>query len=164
MDEQGATEVSMDKEIIHGWVSLGPDAEVFLEHGVPTRIWVGGMPEPALLLDEIRELTGLKVILGPWEAGEGSGELEAPLRVSSEYIGRLLEVLARASAETFYDRYHKPIDPEDTDFDEEAYAQDFNAALEYCGLHWGDVDKKALEQSYRATLHRVAEAMTRAPG
>lgn len=153
----------MDKEIIHGWVTLGPDVEVFLEHGVPTRIWVGGMPEPALLMDEIRELTGLKVTLGPWEPGEDPGELEASLHVSPEYIGRLLEVLARASAETFYDRYHKAIESEDTDFDDEAYAQDFNAALEYCGLHWGDVDKDALAHSYVATLHRAAEEIARHP-
>ena len=148
----------MDKEIVHGWVTLGPDVEVFLEHGVPTRVWVGVMPEPALLTDEIRELTGLKVVLGPWEAGELPGELEAPLHVSPEYIGRLLEVLARASAETFYDRYHKPLDADDIDFDDEAYAQDFNSALQYCGLHWGDVDKDALAPTYLAALHRAADA------
>lgn len=151
----------MEKEIIHGWVTLGPDVEVFLEHGVPNRVWVGEMPEPALLMDEIRELTGLKVVLGPWEAGEQPGELEAPLHVSPEYIGRLLEVLARASAETFYDRYHKAIDSEATDFDDEAYALDFNSALEYCGLHWGDVDKDALAQPYLSALHRAAENVAR---
>lgn len=152
----------MDKEIIHGWVTLGPDVEVFLEHGVPTRIWVGGMPEPALLVDDIRELTGLKVALGPWEAGEAPGELEAALHVSPEYIGRLLELLARASAETFVDRYHKTMDADDTDFDDEAYAQDFNSALEFCGLRWGDVDKDALAPSYRSALHRAAETVARA--
>lgn len=151
----------MDKEIIHGWVTLGPDVEVFLAHGVPTRIWVGGMPEPALLVDAIRELTGLKVVLGAWEAGEEPGELEAALQVSPEYIGRLLEVLARASAETFYDRYRKPMDADDTDFDDEAYAQDFSSALEYCGLHWGDVDKDALAQPYLSALHRAAETVAR---
>ena len=151
----------MDNDIIHGWVTLTPDVEVFLEHGVPTRIWVGGMPEPALLTDEIRDLTGLKVTLDAWEAGEEPGELEARLHVSPESINRLLEMLARASAETFYDRYHTVIDVDATDFDEEAYALDFNLALEYCGLHWGDVDKDALAQSYLATLHQASEAMTR---
>lgn len=151
----------MEKEIIHGWVTFGPDVEVFLEHGVPTRLWVGGMPEPALLMDEIRELTGLKVMLGPWEAGEAPGELEASLHVSPEYIRPLLEVLARASAETFYDRYQKVMDADDTDFDDEAYAQDFNSALQYCGLHWGDVDKDALAQAYRSALHRASETVAR---
>ncbi len=156
----------MDKEgVIHGWVSLVADAEVFLEHGVPTRVWVAEeAANTAALAEEIRELTGLQVSFGPWEAAEEPGEREATLHVRPEYIGRLLEVLAHASAEAFYDRYRKAMDPEDTDFDEEAYAQDFNAALEYCGLHWGDVEKDTLAQSYLATLHRACEQIARHPG
>ena len=156
----------MDKEgVIHGWVALVADAEVFLEHGVPTRIWVA---EEAMstgaLAEEIRELTGLQVTFGSWEAGEGPGEREAALHVSPGYIGRLLEVLAHASAEAYYDRYHKAIDADATDYDAEAYAQDFNAALEYCGLHWGEVDKEFLEQSYLASLHRAADEIARHAG
>jgi len=155
----------MDKDdVIHGWVSLVADAEVFLEHGVPTRVWVADEAvNTGALAEEIRELTGLQVTFGPWEAGEEPGEREAKLHVSPGYIGRLLEVLAHASAETFYDRYRKAIEPDDTDFDEEAYAQDFNAALEYCGLHWGDVDKDSLAQTYVTNLHRAAEEIAHHP-
>lgn len=151
----------MGRAYMHGWVSLPLGGEVFLEHGVPTRAWVSGdaAAHTANAVEGIRAVTGLNVTLEEWEPGEEPGQSEAWVHVSPREVGKVLQLLAYTSGEAFYDRYHKRIDAEATDYDEEAYAHDFDAALHFCGLHWGDVDKEVLHEAYVTALHAAVEEM-----
>ncbi|MDD5249766.1 MAG: hypothetical protein PHY45_12310 [Rhodocyclaceae bacterium] len=159
----------MGRAFIHGWVGLPSQGEIYLEHGVPRQVRVDAtaMVDVERLVDEIGDLTGLHVTLGPWEADEEAEEMEAAVHVHAQDAAEVLTRLAQASAETFYDRYHKPIETSDTDFDDEAYAHDVNAALEVWGLHWGQVDEVALRVAYQRALHQavaeIATAIARQP-
>ena len=155
----------MGSAFMHGWVSLPTTGEMHLEHGVPRVVRVAGtaLVDVERMADEIADVTGLHVTVGHWEPSEVAGELEAAVHVNFEDIAEVLQRLARASAETYYDRYHRRMDASDLDFDDEAYAQDFSVALDVCGLHWGQIDPTALRESYRLALHRAADEIARHP-
>ena len=74
--------------------------------------------------------------------------------VSSKQLKEVLERLALSSAELFVDRFHKPVDKNDIDWDRLEFLNDFRKALNYCGLVWGDVDKTAYRDDYVETMHR----------
>lgn len=148
----------MGSAFMHGWVSLPTEGEMYLEHGVPRQVRIDGkqIMDMERLADEIADLTGLHVTLGKWETFEDTEEMAAAVQVNAQDIVEVLNRLARASAENFYDRYRKPIDDSDTDFDEEARAQDFNVALQVCNLQWDQLDKSSFRESYRLALHQAA--------
>jgi hypothetical protein len=150
---------------MHGWVSLPTSGEVYVEQGLPRRVWVadGARADVERLAREVAAMVGVHVLLGAWEPSEDAEGMEAALHVIAADIGLVLGRLARSSAETFVDRYQKPIDSEDTDYDDEAYAQDMETALALCGLHWSDVDAQALRQDYRLALHRASEEIVAHP-
>src|SRR5512135_1115177 len=116
----------MGNSLAHGWVDLPTQGEAYVEHGLPRRVSVSAdAPVDAeRLAQEIADMTGLRVTLGAFAPGEEPGQLEAGVEVSPQDLDEVLRRLAQASAEVFYDRYRKAIDAEDTDFDDEAYAQD----------------------------------------
>lgn len=145
----------MEETIKEGWFTLPCGYDVHLEHGVPIRVSNNGEPLPAPpgLVQEVADLSGLQVAVGSWEPLERGAEMEAPVTVVREDLGKVLHNLALVSAGVFVDRYGKPIDPEDTDWDDEEYALDFGNALRYCGLKWGDVDKESYVEAYRAAMH-----------
>lgn len=145
----------MEETVKEGWFTLPCGYDVHLEHGVPIRVSNNGepVPAPAGLPGEIMDLSGMCVTLGHWEPVAGGAEMEAPVIVVRDDLGKVLHNLALVSAGVFIDRYGKPIDPEDTDWDDEEYALDFGNALRYCGLTWGDVDKEGYVEAYRAAMH-----------
>ena len=149
----------MGRAFGHGWISLPSEGELYLEHGVPREVRVAGR-DPAdveRIADEVSDIAGVRVTIGRWEADEEAGEMEAVVHVAAEDVSEVLQRLAHASAETFYDRYHKPMDSSDIDFDDEAYAQDMGFALEVCGLKWGQIDDRPLRHAYLRALHREIE-------
>jgi hypothetical protein len=155
----GEKEVIMGRAFIHGWLSLPSEGEIFLEHGVPrqVRIAATALIDVERLVDEIADVTGLRVTIGCWEPDESDEGVEAVVHVHAADVAEILQRLAQGSAETFYDRYHKPIEASDTDFDDEAYAQDFNVALGVCGLQWGQLDEPALRVAYQRALHQAVD-------
>ncbi|MDX1697818.1 MAG: hypothetical protein R3308_05990, partial [Thiohalobacterales bacterium] len=120
-------------------------------HSIPYRLSDNGhnasVAEPALI-EEIAALGKLKVHLGDWEAGENDNEREARVYVSSRDFGEVLRRLARASAALFIDRYHRPVDYNDIDWDELEFHQDFQRALDHCGLARGDIAQDAWREIY----------------
>lgn len=153
----------MATAIKHGWVVLPCGAEVLLENGIPRRAWIKeyAMSETPDIVAETVDVTGFHVTIGEWELGENTGEMEAVLIVTPHELGDVLQCLAAASAGVFYDRYKKAIEPDDTDWDDEAYAQDFNTALQYCGVTWGEVNEQAYRQIYCEAMHRRTEELAR---
>lgn len=152
----------MGSAYMHGWISLPAEGDLYMEHGVPRQVrlnrdsWL--MMKREQLVDEIADLSGLHVTLGEWEACEDfNDEMAATIQVNPRDITEVLNRLAHASAETFYDRYHKPIDESDTDFDTEACAQDFNIALQACHMKWDQLDKPAMRDCYRHALHQAID-------
>ena len=153
----------MGSAFMHGWVSLPAYGEVYLEHGLPRRVWVRDWANADVegLAEQIADLTDLHVTLGTWAADEEAQGVEAEVHVNASDIDRVLYRLARMSAETFVDRYQKPIDADDVDYDDEAYAQDMGSALGLCGLHWGEIDEGGLRDRYRLVLHQASEEFAR---
>jgi hypothetical protein len=102
------------------------------------------------------------VSLGEWLPAEEAGEVQAKILVNSEQFTEVLNRLALSAAVLFYDRYRKPVDRDDVDWDTLEYANDFRRALDYCGLDWNDVDRNASKAEYLRTMHtetrRLAEA------
>ena len=120
----------------------------------------------ATLSGEITTLTGLQVRLGEWLPGEDAGEVQARIRVNGEQLGEVLNRLALSAAELFFDRYHKPVDQDDVDWDTLEFANDFRRALDYCGLDWKEVDRNACKAGYLKTMHaetRRLAAATESP-
>lgn len=153
----------MGTALMEGWVPLHSGAEVHLMHGLPDRVWMEGSmpPSGAELADEIFGVSGLHVRLGDWQTAAGELQFEAMVTVVREDLPEVLRRLAIASAEVYYDRYHKTMGPDDTDWDDEAYAQDFDMALHLCGLHWGEVDEAQLRNEYCEAMHRASDLITR---
>jgi hypothetical protein len=156
-------ETIMGSAFMHGWVSLPTQGEMYLDHGVPREVRLDGhgMADVERMADEIVDVTGLRVTFGRWEPVEDTDAMQAEIHVAPADMAEVMRRLALASAETFFDRYHKPIGEGDTDFDDEAYAQDFNVALDVCGLHWSQVNMDAMRDAYRRALHGAAERMAR---
>ncbi len=155
----------MGQAFLHGWVSLPSQGELYLEHGVPRLVRVADARSVDVerLLDELADVSGLHATIGRWEADEEAGEMEATVQVHPEDVTEVLQRLAQRSAETFYDRYHKPLDSSDLDFDDEAFAQDMNEALAVCGLRWGQLDEKTLRFTYGRALRRAVEDIVEHP-
>jgi hypothetical protein len=150
----------MGSAFVNGWISLPTQGEIYMENGLPRHVWVPHGPvDLARLTDEIAQVTGLNTRVGEWQEGVQVGEMEASLDIDAEDIDQVLQRLARVSAETFYERYHKAIDDEDIDFDDEAYSQDLNAALTYCRLDWSQINQRELRSSYRRALHQASAAL-----
>ena len=143
--------------VINGWESLPNGFDVEFRHSIPVRISDNGhgltVPED-VLLEEVSALGKLHVCLGAWESGDRAGEHEASLTVSGREFGEVLRRLAVSSAAQFVERYHKPVDASDVDWDRLEYLKDFRAALEFCGLAWGDVDMDACFDGYAEVMHR----------
>lgn len=156
----------MGRASMHGWIALPSEGEVYLEHSVPRQVWVPGtrLVDVERLAGEVADVTGLHVTIDRWDVDEEAQGIEAGVHINAEDLGKVLERLAQASAETFYDRYHKPMDAGDTDFDDEAYAQDVAMALDACGMHWGQFDPHALRTTYEHALHQAVDDIARHPG
>jgi len=73
--------------------------------------------------------------------------------VSGKDFAEVLRRLALSSAAMFIDRFHKPVDAGDVDWDRLEYLKDFREALDHCGLAWGDIDKDAHLDGYLETMH-----------
>jgi hypothetical protein len=140
----------------NGWERLPNGFDVEFRHSIPVRISDNGrgmtVPED-VLLEEVSALGKLHVCLGAWESGERAGEHEASLTVSGREFAEVLRRLAVSSAALFVDRYHKPVDDNDVDWDRLEYLKDFRAALECCGLAWGDFEMDACFDDYAEVMH-----------
>jgi len=140
----------------NGWNRLPCGCDLELRHGVPVRLSsTGEAPEipAATLSGEITALTGLHVSLGEWLPGEEAGEIQARIRVNGDQLTEVLNRLALSAAVLFYDRYHKPVDRDDVDWDTLEFANDFRRALDYCGLDWKEADRDACKAAYLTTMH-----------
>jgi hypothetical protein len=140
----------------NSWNRLPSGCDVELRHGVPVRL--SGAREAAeipaaTLSGEVTALTGLHVSLGEWLPGEDAGEVQARIRVKGEQLTEVLNRLALSAAELFFDRYHKPVDRDDVDWDTLEFANDFRRATDYCGLDWKEVDRDACKAGYLKTMH-----------
>ena len=71
-------------------------------------------------------------------------------------------LLARAAAAVFVDRYHKPIDDSDVDWDRLEYLSDFNAALLHCDMDDGQVDPDTYRAAYIDAMHRETHRLAHA--
>ncbi|MFY9329147.1 MAG: hypothetical protein WAO76_14220 [Georgfuchsia sp.] len=149
----------MGRAFLNGWMSLPTCGDVYLEHGLPRRVWVTDSANVNVerLMNEVADLTGLLVILGAWEPGENEEGMEAELKVNPADIDLILQQLAGLAAETFADRYQKAIDSEDVDYDEESFAESMQTALNLCGLHWDQVNEGALRQEFCLALHQASQ-------
>ena len=143
--------------ITNGWSRLPNGYDVEFKHSIPYRLSDNGhnksVPEPELI-EEITALGKLKVRLGDWEAGENDNEREARVYVSSRDFGEVLRRLACASAALFVERYHKPVDYSDVDWDELEFHEDFHRALDHCGLARGDISQDAWREIYVNAMHQ----------
>jgi hypothetical protein len=140
----------------NGWERLPNGFDVEFRHNIPVRISDNGhgmtVPEE-VLLEEVTALGKLHVCLGDWESGERAGEREASLYVSAGEFAEVLKRLATASAALFVERYHKPVDKSDVDWDRLEYLKDFETALECCRLSTSDVDRDACFDDYVEIMH-----------
>jgi hypothetical protein len=141
----------------NGWKRLPCGCDVELQHGIPVRLSSAGgvpdLPEPALSA-EVAAQTGLRVSIGEWLPGEASGEVQARILVTGEQLREVLDRLALSAAALFFDRYHKPVDRDDVDWDTLEFANDFRRALDYCGLDWKDVARDTCKAHYLETMHK----------
>jgi hypothetical protein len=145
----------------NGWKRLSNGFDVEFRHSVPYRLSDNGRSEPddSMLVEEITALGRLHVQLGQWEAGERPGEREARLYVSRGEFAEVLRRLAQSSAALFIDRYRKPIDTSDIDWDRLEYLKDFQAALDHCRLGPGDMDQDAYRDIYIEVMHRETRGL-----
>jgi hypothetical protein len=140
----------------NGWERLPCGCDVELRHGIPVRVsCANGVPDiPAAdLSGEVSALTGLHVSLEEWLPGEAAGEVQAGTRVKGEQLTEVLNRLALSAAVLFFDRYHKPVERDDVDWDTLEFANDFRRALDYCGLDWKDVERDTCKAHYLETMH-----------
>jgi len=146
-----------DVTVRNGWERLPNGFDVEFKHNIPTRLSDNGkeltIPE-STLIEEITALGGLHIRLSDWEPGELPNEHEARLLVSSKELKEVLHRLALSSAELFVERFHKPVDKNDVDWDRLEFLNDLRKGLNYCGLAWGDVDKNDYLDDYVETMHR----------
>ncbi len=149
----------------HGWISLPSAGELLIEHGLPFAVRVrNGKPvDVERIIADIAKISGLNVTIGYWKPTDGDSIMEAALRVDAREIDEVLRRLAQVSADVLAKRFRKPIELDDLDFDDEAYAHDFGVALGICGLRWGQADQAALRDNYVRTLRQAADAIVRQP-
>lgn len=131
----------MDRMRFCDWVSVGRTARVHVCHGIPDRLYApeDGLPAIEEVAGVVERETGLHVRVGSWHDSAAGDCLEAEVHVVPEDFEEVLNRLAQASAETYWDRYHAPLGQDDTEYLEAAFAADFNKALTHCGLCWNSV-------------------------
>lgn len=147
------------------WVRLSGGYDVEFRHGIPFRVSDNGRSNPVSnpeLIDEIRTIAGLDVRVGEWQAGEDENERVATLTITPAQLDEVLRRLARSSAALFVERFHKPIDQGDMDWDRLEYAEDFKLAVHLCGLEPGQVDRQEFLDRYVDVMHRESEILTEA--
>ena len=146
----------------NGWERLPIGFDVEFTHSIPVKVSDNGkgltIPE-SVLVEEIAALGKLRVRLGEWKSDEHTDEREARVFVSGKDFAEVLRRLALSSAAMFIDRFHKPVDAGDVDWDRLEYLKDFRAALDHCGLAWGDIDKDAYLDDYVETMHRETQRL-----
>ena len=144
------------------WERLPSGFDVEFRHGIPIQVSDNGkgltIPE-SVLVEEITALAKLHVQLGEWKSDEQADEHEARVIVSGKDFTEVLRRLALSSAAMFIDRFHKPVDAGDVDWDRLEYLKDFRAALDHCGLASDDIDKDAYRDDYLETMHRETQRL-----
>jgi len=146
----------------NGWERLPCGFDVEFRHSIPIKVSDNGkgmtIPE-SVLAKEITALGKLHVQLGEWKSDEQAEEHEARVIVSGKDFTEVLRRLALSSAAMFIDRFHKPVDAGDVDWDRLEYLKDFRAALDHCGLASDDLDKDAYLDDYIETMHRETQRL-----
>jgi hypothetical protein len=146
----------------NGWERLPSGFDVEFRHSIPIKVSDNGkgltIPE-SVLAEEITALGKLHVQLGEWKSDEQAEGHEARVIVSGEDFTEVLRRLALSSAAMFIDRFHKPVDAGDVDWDRLEYLRDFRAALDHCGLASDDLDKDAYLDDYIETMHRETQRL-----
>ena len=144
------------------WERLPSGFDVEFRHGIPIQVSDNGkgltIPE-SVLVEEITALAKLHVQLGEWKSDEQADEHEARVIVSGKDFTEVLRRLALSSAAMFIDRFHKPVDTGDVDWDRLEYLRDFEAALDHCGLVRDDIDKDDYLADYIETMHRETQRL-----
>ena len=59
----------------------------------------------------------------------------------------------------FVDRYHKPVDAADTDWDRLEYLKDFHTALDCCGLTDTAINPDDYHHGYIEVMHRETQRL-----
>ena len=150
----------------NGWERLPNGFDVEFRHNIPVRLSDNGkgqtVPE-STLIEEITALGTLHVQLGKWQPGEKQGEYEVPVFISDKQLKEVLRRLALSSAAVFYDRFHKPVDKGDPDWDRLEYLKDLAIALEYCKLELSDIDQNVYLDDYIDTMHEETRRLSHRP-
>lgn len=147
----------MDLRRFCDWLPVGPEARVHVCHGIPDRAYAceDGVPGTAEMADAVARATGLHVRVGSWRDSSAGDCLEADVLVAPEDFEEVLARLAQASGRTYWDRYHAPLGPDDTDYLEAAFAADLNQALAHCGLCWSSLPPGPHEERYGQIVRAV---------
>ena len=144
------------------WERLPSGFDVEFRHGIPIQVSDNGkgltIPE-SVLVEEITALAKLHVQLDEWKSDEQADEHEARVIVSGKDFTEVLRRLALSSAAMFIDRFHKPVDTGDVDWDRLEYLSDFDEALDHCGLVRDDIDKDDYLADYIETMHRETQRL-----
>jgi len=146
----------------NGWERLSSGFDVEFRHNIPIQVSDNGRGQTiseSVLVEEISARGKLRVQLGEWKSDEHTHERQARVFVSGKDFAEVLRRLALSAAAMFIDRFHKPVDASDVDWDRLEYLKDFRAALDHCGLAWGDVDKDAFIDTYVKTMHRETQRL-----
>jgi len=149
--------------IQEGWCRISCGFDVLFERGIPIRVSDNGWSSAEIGTTdaELLRCCGLHVHRGQWRFANTAGEFEAPLKIARHDFGEVLNRLARASAALYVDRFSGPIDRTATDWDREAYAYDFAAALAHCDLERGQINMAAFFPGYQRTMHEESVRLTR---
>ncbi len=151
----------------NGWERLPNGFDVEFRHNIPVRLSDNGkgltVPE-STLIEEITALGSLHVQLGRWLPGEKKGEHEAPVFISDKQLREVLRRLALSSAAIFYDRFHKPVDQGDPDWDRLEYLKDLAIALDHCKLDMSDIDQNVYIDDYVKIMHEETRRLSQLPG
>lgn len=147
----------------NGWERLPNGFDVEFRHNIPVRLSDNGkgltVPE-STLIEEITALGTLHVQLGRWQPGEKQGEHEVPVYISDKQLREVLRRLALSSAAVFYDRFHKPVDQDDPDWDRLEYLKDLAIALDHCKLELSDIDQNVYLDDYIDTMHEETQRLS----
>ena len=147
----------------NGWERLPNGFDVEFRDNIPVRLSDNGkglsVPEETLI-EEVTTLCALHVQLGRWQPGEKKGEYEAPLFISNKELREVLRLLALSSAAMFYDRFHKPVDQDDPDWDRLEYLKDLATALDHCKLDMNDINQDVYRDEYVTTMHEETRRLS----
>jgi hypothetical protein len=143
------------------WLHVGSHGAVHLQNGVPDRAYAreDDVPCASDMAAQVERETGLRVRVGSWHYSNGADGLEAELQVAADDFAEVLARLAVAAAQTYWDRYHMGLSDADTDYLDEAFADDFNTALARCGMGWSQVDTREHFDRYCSAVREVCAAL-----